>query len=1689
MAAAKIKFLLLFLVPLVILTAVVVNKNSIFQKVATQAPVQTSQENSPETPDVLGRSYQSPQIYINGGEARYSSGGVISLASTDEPAVQIGGYNISGDAEISVYQADESLLLNYLIHDKDAKQTQSNPDVSKLQFVTRVNHQINTSTYEGSKVALPLAERGIWYLSVKIGQTQADAVVIRSGLGVLAKEGDNELILWGQDFKSKRSINNGVARVLDLQDSVKELQSVGFDDSGLARINISANVDVVMVSRDGDVALVPVNLRYLNSGYSYRQFTLKDKLTRYFIFSDRPLYKPGDVVNFKSVLRDDDDARYSIPGGEATVKIFNGYYYFGQDTKPIYEQKIGISTDGTISGKYQLPQDAKVGYYSMVVSVPGSGAQNSWGSEWTSNTIYFDVQYFRKPEFSIDVTSAKSDVIAGDKTSFKIKGSYFSGQPLAGQKVKYTVYSSDYYEYQYVMDQQYYNSELSNDYRYSYWYGSNKALEGTADLNSNGEAEIQLDTKTNFNNGRTQVFSIEAALDDGSQNPSFARRNMLVYAGDYGIYRRDYSYGDKVNTPISIPVTLLPNRANLGVRGITLNAKIHREDWVAYNDPAFKYPQYRKVEEDLPGITAKTDSSGNASLAFTPTKTGSYRITVESTDSRNNLVSKIFYMYITDHDYPAYTDYGNNELTISADKQKYQPSDTAKLSIFSTIPDRDIFLSLERGRVNRFQIVHLDGKNGTVDLPLENTDIPNIYAQVESFSASALDTNILNIPVSSESKKLKVNITPDKTTYGPADTVTVNIATTDVQGNPASADVAIWAVDKAIFELSDNRLGNIFDTFWRERSNLTQQAHSLEGIVVNGAEGGGCFAAGTQVLMADGTTKSIEEIHVGDYVSSRSQSDNKLTKARVLKTYTAQENGYLVINSHLKVTSNHLMWIDGRWQQAGNIQVGSIMTDAEGRSVPVTSIEWVIGDFTVYNLEIETYHTYFANGIWVHNDKGITRNAFKDTAYWNPSVHTDSAGRARITFKLPDNLTTWTIAAVGATSDTRVGQTTSEIVVSKDIVIRPIIPNILRIDDQVVLSALVQNFTTQPQTFETNLEFDAGEVVSGQKASVTLNASQTQQIYWQIKPTKENEKAKLVFSIKSKSDSKLADIVTQVLPVRAFGFTEKTAESGEGDKNFTVNLAPDSDPDKSGAVLSLSPTLLGSLPSAMEYLIGYPYGCVEQTTSRFVPAVIAKQNQQLFAQSLQNKDLDGIIKAGLTRLSSMQQSDGGWTWWYTGASSPYVTAYVTEYLLMARDTGIPVDEQMLSQAKNYLEHSQTDSDNRVVSLYALSLFDEKSGSNIGNFDNMDADILSRAVMSNYRNGNTNSQTNGLARLEKMAVVQGDGVFWPAGSKANFGSQDASTALAIRAILVADGDRDLAAKAARYLTRNRRFDYWSSTFATTQVIQSMVELYYSDGESNPNYTYTVSVDGNKIATGRVTSSKQFVKDIVIPGSKLKSGSTVSVTKTGTGQVYSTLRAFNFHTDRKSPAVNHGLIIEREYVNTRGIGYSLAVGDIVEVHLRIGGLASEENYGVIQDELPSGLVPINENFNNEQYQDPNIQSAYQYAGQEVTENGMVLSLYTVYPGDHTYSYKARVVSEGEFIAPPATVSLMYAPEIYARTTVQTVNIDKTSVFTPQDLVRQVNSAPTAVKLAAAGLIILLTLGISTVLAIRKRKKLVQ
>lgn len=1643
-----------------------------------RAPRVTTSPRSPQQAAV------ERDLVISEVDGYWGQSGVIALSSSEEPRIKVSGYVVSENVVLSVYKATQDDLLRFLTYEQEEYEiNQVNPevDVGDLEFVATLDKEPDEiesdsrNTYQTSaSFGLPLDGAGIWYVTAKSGDKSTGSFVVLSDLGVVTKQSLDDYIFWGQKHSSKRSITNGNIKLYKLSDTVQEVGSADFTSEGLATIPFVPSVDIAIAQSGSDMALIPVNLTRLNSygrGWRSNDFSTLDPTTRYFTFTDRPIYEPGDTIYFKSIIRDERDMRYTLPSGTARAMLYADY------DEPVIEKTIAIDSSGSVSGEFEIPDDLKTGTYSIFIDIGNVEREtNTWGYyNYYSNSAHIQVEHFKKPEYSIDIFTPSREYVAGDEIPVTVDGTYFFGQPVVGGTLSYKIVKSDYYNYNYFSAKQ----NISDDYRYGFRYGDTLDS-GDTTFDSSGQAAFSIPTSKD---ARNKVYTIEAEYVDESGIPVFARRNVVVYRGGYEITRNDRIYRRKVGEESDVVLKLISHNGE-NVSGIELTNSIKGTKWVRVQSS----DTYRYEKEDVSfSIPEKitTDQNGEARFTIRPREGGSYSLSVKGEDSAGNTIENSFYLWVTDKDTAYFDESGDSDIVVTVLKEEHAFDEDVQLQLTSKEADRDVLLTFERARVNRYQIVRMNGYSEELNIPLVETDIPNIYVTASTFSTSRLSTSTKNIILSTDPKEMSIEITPDRDIYGPGDTVTLNVLTTDYKGNPLSTNTAIWAVDKAIFELANENKLEILKSFWSEKYNQTPTAHSLEGIHINSAEGGGCFAPETGVLMSDGNKKEIQDIQVGDKVlTRRSEKDARLEEAVVEAVYKHEVAGYYIINGYLKVTPEHRLYINGVWREVSTLSYGDVLTKNDGSLEYVTSIEWQKKKSTVYNLHIKDYETYFADGVWVHNQKGdlSPREIFKDTAYWNPNVQTDENGRAQIVFSVPDNLTTWTIASVGANRDTVVGAKTEEILVSKGVVVRPLAPNLLRTGDKFIFSALVQNYSGSVADFDVSLTSDDFKILSNNYTKEVIPHREIKEYTWDIEIENENEDATFELSAIPESDVVEADIVRNSIPVTEFGFTESKAFTASGNTEFDVSFSNDTNYEKSDATLFLAPTLLTSLTPAMEYLVTYPYGCIEQTTSRFVPAVIAASNRDIFGSYIAEKDIDDIVDTGLSRLTNLQNSDGGWSWWHHRRSDPFITAYVLEYVLAAKELGYEVDEGMLFSAEKFMESDylrKVDKleprDLQIINAsrkYGLSLLGSEKAKEIEvDYSLLSPDVLSLAIIANVRLGNTNPAENGINMLLNEAKNDGNLTFWEGGYKSNFGSRNTSTALAIRALTFADTNADITTEAIAYLLRKRESSYWSNSYATAQVLQAAVDYNEVTGELDPDFSYTVKFNDEIVKTGRVTDAKRVIDPIEIDSTYFDTGDAplnVVIEKDGDkGEIYSTIVMNDFHKDPNYPQIDNGLLLERAYLDKDGSEYEqIGIGDVVTVELSVSGIGDASEYIVIHDELPAGLSPINERLNNEQYQNSrssNYSNYYYYGedGKEYTENGVTITLRRVRGNSYKATYKARAVARGEFGAPPAVVNIMYQPEERGNTEATRIKIDTESITKERERTNRRTGSETGVS----------------------------
>jgi hypothetical protein len=128
-----------------------------------------------------------------------------------------------------------------------------------------------------------------------------------------------------------------------------------------------------------------------------------------------------------------------------------------------------------------------------------------------------------------------------------------------------------------------------------------------------------------------------------------------------------------------------------------------------------------------------------------------------------------------------------------------------------------------------------------------------------------------------------------------------------------------------------------------------------------------CFLSGTPITLADGSSKAIEEVKVGDMVLAFDEATKTLKPDKVKEFFVHEADEYLIVNGRLKLTDNHPVNSGGKWVEIGKLKVGDSLLNAQGKQEKIASMQKVSQKVKVYNMEVNPYHTYIAGGIVVHN--------------------------------------------------------------------------------------------------------------------------------------------------------------------------------------------------------------------------------------------------------------------------------------------------------------------------------------------------------------------------------------------------------------------------------------------------------------------------------------------------------------------------------------------------------------------------------------------------------------------------------------------------------------------------------------------------------------------------------------------------
>ena len=307
------------------------------------------------------------------------------------------------------------------------------------------------------------------------------------------------------------------------------------------------------------------------------------------------------------------------------------------------------------------------------------------------------------------------------------------------------------------------------------------------------------------------------------------------------------------------------------------------------------------------------------------------------------------------------------------------------------------------------------------------------------------------------------------------------------------------------------------------------------------------------------------------------------------------------------------------------------------------------------------------------------RRQFADTAYWNPSVLTDPSGTARVSFLLPDNLTTWRASARGITLNTQVGDATNDVVSTMPLLVRLELPRFYVAGDEATVSAIVHNATDAARSVQASIEASGAQLYGDAKRTITLEAGKDVRLDWKAKVDRNAGPVRFLVTADGGPGAQDATELTQ--PKQEDGLRVVDAHADTiSDAYGTATVDLTKLPHAASIAVSLSPSLAEPIFGALDFLQTYPYGCAEQTMSSFLPdLIVARTLRQLHTNQAPRPGLNSWVSLGIQKLYRYQHNDGGWNWWEDDQTDGDMTAYVLWGLVQAREAGYLVDDQRLNR--------------------------------------------------------------------------------------------------------------------------------------------------------------------------------------------------------------------------------------------------------------------------------------------------------------------------------------------------------------------------------------------------------------------------
>jgi hypothetical protein len=664
------------------------------------------------------------------------------------------------------------------------------------------------------------------------------------------------------------------------------------------------------------------------------------------------------------------------------------------------------------------------------------------------------------------------------------------------------------------------------------------------------------------------------------------------------------------------------------------------------------------------------------------------------------------------------------------------------------------------------------------------------------------------------------------------------------------------------------------------------------------------------------------------------------------------------------------------------------------------------------------------------NPIGVMR--FKPVALWSGIVRANEKGEAEVAFDVPDFSGELRIMAVAYKGD-RFGSAAKGMKVADPIILTPALPRFLSPNDSLTMTITAFNSTDTPAQLKLDIETSGGVTALMQTASLDVGANQER--FTTVKLRATNQIGKAVVTVRTSAFGESFASVTE-LPVRPISpfVTDATSGFVDGGDSVTHDFSDEFLPYGKSSYMTLSPFPVVNFAKQLKDLIGYPHGCIEQTVSRAFPQIYLRDIATLLDPAILNTGSPTyFVNEAITKVASMQMSDGGFSYWPGGSygANAWSTVYATHFLLEAKKAGYAVPENVLKNALTAvgeISKNKTTVDyyfygpgqktlirriadkSAVYALYVLALGGSPD-KNIMNYFRIEKSLLTNDTQYLLAGafaliGDKRSYLEILPpEFAPEEAFRQSGIW--------FDSRIRACALMANVLFDADVNNPNIPRLLDYLSKTYQESYWWSTQDEAFTLLAFGKA--ARMATTTKLEGTIQVGAKKIPYGG--GNQRF--DIDAFGKK------VVMTMKGTGRVYYTIITEGIRSDGKIEMKDKNLQIRREFFNR--FGNAVSLNSVKQNDLLIIRLTLASNVGHVENVAISDLLPAGFEIENPRLTAgtdyPFIKNPEEPSYTDIRDDriNMYFNIYDRSP--HAFYYMVRAVSAGTFVYAPVVAEAMY------------------------------------------------------------------